>query len=137
MKNSKVHTIKSTPMPYIWSTYHRLIHWLVALSLAGGASFTHHGDAGHAELGWLTLGLVIGAQLWLRQPVPSNPTLWFVALIVSIINLSGLIMPAHSFHLSVTLIGVVLSAFYIATVLFESLNYLSSKFSSNLGANKN
>jgi|CEGF01.1.fsa_nt_gi cytochrome b len=108
-----------------WPSILRLIHWLIALSLLGGISMFDHGEYGHSELSWIALGLLFFTQISFSQTSLYSPVIWFVTAVLAAINLSGLIAPDDTIHISVTLIGVLIGAFYFATVVFESINWMS------------
>jgi hypothetical protein len=51
MKNLISKSSFTRPLTLIWPARLRLIHWLIALSLFGGASLTAYGEYGRSELG--------------------------------------------------------------------------------------
>jgi hypothetical protein len=84
-----------------WRAPVRVLHWLIATSMAGATFLTSQGEIGHTTLGWVALcGLLIRV----------------VAL-----NMSGLLAAPGAFHLGATLVVLVITAFYCATVVFELL----------------
>ncbi|MCL1477189.1 hypothetical protein MIH18_10760 [Marinobacter sp. M3C] len=125
MENLISNSSFTRPVALIWPAKLRLTHWLIALSLLGGVSLTQHGEYGHSELGWMALGLLFATQLRSNQATLSSLALWFITAVLVAINLSGSIAPNQTMHISVTLIGVLLGAFYFATVVLETINWLS------------
>ncbi len=127
MKRAYANTIINAPKTPLWSSSVRVVHWLTAISLLGAASYTEQSDSGHSELGWIALGLLLILQVIYFYSGKTNWALWFVTALVSAINLSGWLTPDHTSHILVTLSGVMLAAFYIATVVFESISFLISR----------
>jgi cytochrome b len=127
MKLAYVNTIINAPKTPLWSTAVRVLHWLTAISLLGAASYTEQNDSGHSELGWIALGLLLFLQVIYSYSGKTNWALWFVTTIVTAINMSGWLTPDHTSHILVTLSGVILAAFYIATVIFELISFLISR----------
>ncbi len=128
MKNLILKTCQSKPVQLLWTAPLRLAHWLIAICLAGAVCVTEHGELWHSELGWCAFGLLLATQLGFSRPASNTPSLLIIALSVAAINLTGLISPDHTLHMSLTFLGVVFTAFYLATVLFESLNWLNTLF---------
>jgi hypothetical protein len=56
----------------------------------------------------------------------TNWALWFNTTLVTAINLSGWLTADHTAHILVTLSGVMLAAFYLATVVFELISLIIS-----------
>ncbi len=133
MKHAYTDTIICNPDKLCWSTAARILHWLIAISLVGSAGYTEQGDTWHSELGWLALGLLL-IQIIYNYSGKTSWALWFVTAIMTAINLSGWITPDHSSHFLVTFSGVILAAFYFATVIFESVSLLISRFSNHVNA---
>lgn len=127
MKHAYANTIISNPENLFWSTPIRVLHWLTAISLVGAASYTEQGDTGHSELGWMALGLLLMLQIGYAYSGKTNWALWFITALVTAVNLSGWLTPEHTSHILVTLSGVMLAAFYFATVIFESISLLISR----------
>jgi hypothetical protein len=69
----------------------------------------------------MALGLLFATQLRSNQAILYSLALWFITAILAAINLSGLIAPDYNVHISVTLMGILLGAFYFSTVVFEKL----------------
>jgi hypothetical protein len=114
-----------------WTPALRLLHWLTALTLVGAASFTEQGDAGHAELGWIAMGLLLMLQMIYSGRGKTNWALWFVTGFTTAVNVSGWLTPDHTSHFLVTFGSVTFAAFYCATVIFELLNLLLTRLFSN------
>jgi cytochrome b len=128
MKTAYANIIHNYPVTLFWRTSVRVLHWLTAICLVGAASFTEQGDTGHAELGWIAMGLLLLLQIIYVRNGDTNWALWFVTALVTAVNLSGWLSPDHTAHISVTLSSVMLAAFYFATVVFESVSLLLSRF---------
>ena len=111
----------------LWKTPVRLLHWLTAASMAGAAILTSQGDIGHAALGWIALGALLIQLFGCRNDCTPSPTLWLVTADVVILDLSGLLAPQGTIHLGATLVVLVLAAFYCATVLFKSLQRVTTR----------
>lgn len=109
----------------LWNTPVRVLHWLTATSLAGAAILTSQGDIGHVALGWIALGALLIQLIEQQKAYTPNPALYLVTGGVLILNLSGLFAPHGTTHMGATLVALVLAAFYISTVLFESLQRLT------------
>jgi len=109
-----------------WNTPVRLLHWLIAASMAGAVFLTAPGGIGHAALGWVALGALL-IRLFGSGKTAPDPTLWLVTASVVILDMSGLFTPDGSIHMGATLAVLVLASFYCATVLFESLQWLTAR----------
>ncbi len=120
LTNTEVHTEAA-----LWNGPERPMHWLIAGSMAAAAILTSQGDIGHAAFGWTALGALIAGQFMLGKVYAYNPTLWLVTAVLTILNLSGWLSPSGNFHVGITLAALVVAAFYVATVIFESLQYIT------------
>jgi len=104
-----------------WPAPVRLFHWLTVISLISAVSLTSQGDISHAALGWVSMGILLFFQIRYRRLQQHNPVLWLITVVVIVFNMSDLIAPDSIVHMGATMAGIVVSAFYSATGLFESL----------------
>ena len=131
MKHAYENTIMSNSKNWDWSTLVRVLHWLTAITLIGAACYTEQSDTWHSELGWIALGLLLILQNIYTYSGKTNWALWCVTALVTAVNISGWLTPDHTSHILVTLSGVMLAAFYFATVVFESINLLITRIFNN------
>lgn len=129
MSQSTLTNTEAHPGSPLWNTPERSMHWLIAGSMAAAAILTSQGDLGHAAFGWTALGALIAGQFMLRNVYAYSPTLWLVTAVLTILNLSGWLAPSGNFHAGITLVALVVAAFYVATVIFESLQYITRALS--------
>jgi cytochrome b len=127
MKHDYTNTLLHNPKNFFWSKAVRVLHWLTSISLVGASSYTKEGDSWHSELGWMSLALLIILHSIYAYSGKTNLALWVVTALVTATNLSGWLSPYHTSHIMLTLSGVMLAAFYFATVVFESLSLLISR----------
>lgn len=129
MSQSTLTTSETHPETALWNAPERSMHWLIAGSMAAAAILTSQGDIGHAAFGWTALGVLIAGQFMLGKVYAYSPTLWLITAVLTILNLSGWIAPSGNFHMGITLAALVVAAFYVATVIFESLQYMTRALS--------
>lgn len=122
LKTNQTYTPKTS-----WAAPDRGLHWLAATSMIGAASLTSQGDTLHATFGWMTLGLLLFLQVRYSRLNTPNPVLWIVTAAIVVFNLSDWLAPDGTIHIVATLVGLVLAAFYCATVLFESLQRVTAR----------
>ena len=108
-----------------WKAPARALHWLIATSMAGATFLTSQGEIGHTTLGWVALGGLLIQLLGLSNTYAPGLVLWLVMAGVVALNMSGLLAAHSVFHLGATLVVLVITAFYCATVLFELLQRVS------------
>jgi hypothetical protein len=108
-----------------WRSPVRVLHWVIATSLAGATFLTSQGEIGHITLGWIALGGLSIQLLGLENIYPSGLVLWLVTAGVAALSISGALAADSTFHLGATLIVLVVTAFYCATVLFELLQLVA------------
>jgi hypothetical protein len=111
----------------IWTPAIRALHWLTALTLFGASSLTSHGDNGHAELAWISIALLLIIQLIYVRSKHANPVIWVLLISISAHSLSCWLTPDTIIYTMTSLAAVCISAFYLATVIFESINYSISR----------
>jgi hypothetical protein len=111
----------------LWKAPARALHWLVAISLSGATFLTSSGEPGHATLGWVALGGLLLQLFGSGNTYTPGPVLWLVTAGVVALNLSGLLEAQSTFHLGATLTVLAITAFYCATVLFESLQRITTR----------
>jgi cytochrome b len=104
-----------------WRAPVRVLHWLIATSMAGATFLTSQGEIGHTTLGWVALCGLLIQLLGSRSAYPPSLVLWLVTAGVVALNMSGLLAAPGAFHLGATLVVLVITAFYCATVVFELL----------------
>jgi len=127
MSQSRFNT-SATRMPHTpWNVPVRVWHWLIAASLAGAAFLTAPGDPGHATLGWLALGALLIRVPGSGTAAARTPVHWLVAVDVLVLDLSGCLAPHGSLHTGASLVTLVLAALYCATVLFESIQRVTTR----------
>ena len=110
-----------------WKAPVRMLHWLIATSMAGATFLTSQGEIGHTTLGWVALCVLLIQLLGLRITYAPSLVLWLVTAGVVALNMSGLLAAHSAFHLGATLVVVVITAFYCATVLFELLQRVGAR----------
>lgn len=110
----------------LWTAPVRVLHWLIAISLSGATFLTTQGEPGHATVGWIALGGVLILLLGPRNSYTSGHVLWLVTLGIVALNLSDLLAAQSTFHLGATLAVLAITAFYCATVLFESVQRITT-----------
>jgi len=125
MSHSTFNTTVTDTLNAPWKSPVRLLHWLTAISLAGAAFLTSHGDIGHTTLGWLALGALLIQQFGLSKTYASGPITLLITAGVVVLNLSGLLAPQDTLHLGATLVALVIAALYCATILFEALQCIA------------
>jgi hypothetical protein len=111
-----------------WKAPVRVLHWLIAASMASAAFLTSHADIGHATLGWVALGGLLIRPYVSRRAHAHSPMLWLVTAGVVVLNLSGLFAAHSTFHLGATLVVLVIAALYCATILFESVQRITARW---------
>ena len=82
---------------------------------------------GHTTLGWVALGGLLIQLFGLRQTNAPAFVLWLATVGVVALNMSGLLAAHGAFHLGATLVILVITALYCATVLFELLQRVSAR----------
>lgn len=110
----------------LWKAPVRVLHWLIAISLSGATFLTTQGEPGHATLGWIALGGLLILLLGSRNSYAPGHVLWLVTVGIVALNLSGLLAAHSTFHLGATLALLAITAFYCATVLFESVQRITT-----------
>lgn len=111
----------------LWKAPVRLLHWLIATTMAGATFLTSQGATGHTILGWVAVGGLLLQLLGLEKTHAPSLVLWLVTAGVIALNVSGLLAAHSTFHLGATLLMLVITAFYCATVLFELLQRVGAK----------
>ena len=127
MPQSTLSTSDTCKAGQIWKPPVRLLHWLIATSMAGATFLTSQGDMGHTILGWVALGGLLIQLFGLRQTTAPAFVLWLATVGVVALNMSGLLAAHGAFHLGATLVILVIAALYCATVLFELLQRVSAR----------
>lgn len=115
-----------TPDP-LWKAPVRVLHWLTATSMAGATFLTSQDEIQHTTLGWVALSGLLILLLGLSNAAASRLALWLVTAGVVALNVSGLLAADSTFHLGATLLVLVITAFYCATVLFELLQQIGTR----------
>ena len=110
-----------------WKSPVRVLHWVIATSLAGATFLTSQGEIGHITLGWIALSGLSIQLFGLGNIYAPGLALWLVTAGVVALNMSGLLAAHSSFHLGATLVVLVITAFYCATVLFELLQRIATR----------
>jgi cytochrome b len=111
-----------------WNAPARLLHWLTAGSLLGATILTTHGDISHTAYGIIVLATLMMQFVGRRSAHTRNLALWLVTAAAIMLNLSGWLEPEGSFHMTSTLFAMVLAALYSATVLFESMQRIATRY---------
>jgi len=128
MPQSTFSTSETYTANTFWKVPARVLHWLIAASMASAAFLTSQGDMGHATLGWVALGgLLIRLYVSIKVHTPGL-MLWLVTAGVVTLNLSGLFAAQSVLHLGVTLVVMAIAALYCATILFESLQRITARW---------
>ena len=116
----------------LWKAPVRVLHWLIATSMAGATFLTSQGEMGHTILGWIALGGLLFQLLGLRKVDAPGLMLWLMTAGVIALNVGSLLAAHSAFHLGTTLVMLVIAAFYCATVLFELLQRVGARILATL-----
>jgi len=127
MPQSRFNTVYTSTQNAPWRPAARVLHWLTAASLLGATALTSQGDFGHAVLGLTALGVLLALLAGAGKSRASSPVLWLVTVVIIVLELSGRLAPDSTFHLGATLLALVLASLYCATVLFESLQRMTTR----------
>jgi hypothetical protein len=126
MPGTRFSTINTSTQNAFWKPSIRVWHWLTAASLVGATTLTSQGDIGHEAFGLIALGILLIQLIGIRKANANSAGLWLVTAVTIVLDLSGWLVPYSTFHMGATFAALALASIYCATVLFESLQRITT-----------